>query len=705
MHCSRPCRRASQNVDGCKTVLIATDLILVETTEHIDWAIKQVTATGQGTSLQKAFDAARGVAGQTNSFLLGYSECRARGECDSFGQYILAAIDQQHTQQPTSALIRTAVASYGILLDGVQELLQSGSTFRTASTELDEQIKLRRQGYGSYKHDRQVAAEAQVAAFVSGIRSGEIRAVEAANPQAFFVTDSPILDGLEGCPQRICMTPEGLHQWLLSTKPLTPEAAGNVFDHLLLELMGSADGCSRRCRPTVGGAGGGARVTHDGPRDDDDTGTPAPRTPAPGGGASGGAGVTRDRLAWRARRPAPGGGCSARPRRASPPRGGTSRARSARDRGGAGRPARGAATAGRAGDVRRVLHERAGPQWRAGPAGPRRRDVWTTISGFGSVSPSSGAPNDSQAVSNSAFDPWTLVRDATVLTTPGVPSAVVTVTRSHTVVVSSSRNTGTSSDGHPVPPPRRWKVRETTSLSSGASSHSVQPYQARTLRPSTVVCFATGRGMTARTRRGNSARLLPPATSWWWPAPSWPASHQARQTDWILSVSNRPAGTTRRAQRPHAPAASSTRPAVATRTDAVSAGGASWRGPWTAAWTTRARRAAARAGGRMRAPKSGSGVRTVGDGISRRRAATAASWRLRRGTWPVWHAHTIVAVAASVRSAAWRLRHVIFPAVARQARDETCLHDARVHVVHQRQTDRTDDRTHRRRQSGLVHGA
>ena len=88
-----------------KTVLIATDLILVETTEHIDWAIKQVTATGQGTSLQKAFDAARGVAGQTNSFLLGYSECRARGECDSFGQYILAAIDQQHTQQPTSALI------------------------------------------------------------------------------------------------------------------------------------------------------------------------------------------------------------------------------------------------------------------------------------------------------------------------------------------------------------------------------------------------------------------------------------------------------------------------------------------------------------------------------------------------------------------------------------------------------------------------
>ena len=301
-----------------------------------------------------------------------------------------------------------------------------------------------------------------------------------------------------------------------------------------------------------------------------------------------------------------------------------------------------------------------------GSAGQRRRDVWTTTSGFGSVSTSSGAPNDSQAVSNSASDPLNIVRYATVLTTTGVLSAVVTVTRSHTVVVSASRNTGTSSDGHPVPPSRRWKVRETTSLSSGASSNSVQPYQARTLRPSTVVCVATGRGMTSRTRRGHAARLIPPATSWWWPSPSWPASHQARQTDWILRVSTRPACTTRRAQRPHAPASSSTRPAVATRTESVSAGGASGRGTWTAAWTTRARRAAARAGVRMRAPTSGSGVRTVGYGISRRRAATAASWRLSRGTWPVWHAHTIVAVAASVRSAAVRVRHVIRPSPDRR---------------------------------------
>ena len=82
-----------------------------------------------------------------------------------------------------------------------------------------------------------------------------------------------------------------------------------------------------------------------------------------------------------------------------------------------------------------------------------------------------------------AFDPLNIVRYATLLTTTGVPSAVVTVPRSHTVVVSSSRNTGTSSDGHPVPPPSRWKVRETTSLSTGASGADVSAGASSPQRP------------------------------------------------------------------------------------------------------------------------------------------------------------------------------------------------------------------------------
>ena len=230
-----------QLLTAASAVLMATDLILVETTEHLEWAMKEVAGSGQGTSLQKAFDITRGVVGQTNAFLQGYSECRARGECDSFGQYIFAAIDQPHSRQPSAKLICNAVAAYGIRLDGIQDLLQTtaGGVFRTTAGELEDRITVRRVDHDSFRHGRQVTAEAQIVAFVAGIRNGDVHVVDADAPQAFFLTDSRILDGLEGCPERICMTPEGLYQWLLSTKPFTPEMAANVFDHLLLELMDS----------------------------------------------------------------------------------------------------------------------------------------------------------------------------------------------------------------------------------------------------------------------------------------------------------------------------------------------------------------------------------------------------------------------------------------------------------------------------------
>ena len=223
-----------------QAVLVATDLILVETTEHLEWAMKEVASPQGATSLQRAFDVVRGASGQTNSFLHGYAECLAKGESESFGQYIMAALHQKDTGKLTSTLVRDAISSYGVRVDRVDELLQSDHAFGAIAAGLDARIKARRQEYGSYKHERQVNAEAQIVAFVTGIRSGEIEAgVDREAAQAFFLTDSRILDGLEGCPQRICMAPEGLYQWLLSTKHFTPEMAANVFDHLLLELMES----------------------------------------------------------------------------------------------------------------------------------------------------------------------------------------------------------------------------------------------------------------------------------------------------------------------------------------------------------------------------------------------------------------------------------------------------------------------------------
>ena len=220
-------------------VLVATHLILVETKEHLEWAIREVAAPGGGTSLRRAFDVVRGASGQRNSFLDGYSEFRAKGEGDSFGQYVASVLGGDRSGKNIASLVAKAVAGYGIRIDGVEEWLarQDGDE---AFGQLVDVITARRQEHGSHKHDRQVLAEAQVVAFVAGVRAGGVQMDGKGEiEQAFFITDSRVLDGMEGYPAGICMTPEGLYQWLLSTKPCTPEKAARVFDHLLLELLDS----------------------------------------------------------------------------------------------------------------------------------------------------------------------------------------------------------------------------------------------------------------------------------------------------------------------------------------------------------------------------------------------------------------------------------------------------------------------------------
>ena len=118
----------------------------------------------------------RGASGQTNSFLHGYAECLAKGESESFGQYVMAALRQKDTGKPTSTLVRDAISSYGVRVDRVQELLQSDHPFGAVAAGLDDRITARRQEHGSYKHERQVSAEAQIVALVAGIRSGELEA-------------------------------------------------------------------------------------------------------------------------------------------------------------------------------------------------------------------------------------------------------------------------------------------------------------------------------------------------------------------------------------------------------------------------------------------------------------------------------------------------------------------------------------------------
>ena len=99
-----------------------------------------------------------------------------------------------------------------------------------------QKIDQRRFEQGTYRHERQTQAEAEVAIIVDGIRGGKLQPPGAKAQDAFFLSSTRVVDRLPNLERRICLFPEGLAQWLWSSQATSPRHAELVFQQLLWGL-------------------------------------------------------------------------------------------------------------------------------------------------------------------------------------------------------------------------------------------------------------------------------------------------------------------------------------------------------------------------------------------------------------------------------------------------------------------------------------
>ena len=222
-------------LSASKAPMVATNHILVETVEHLKYAMNKIGMSRPTVSSEQLFEDAQ--AGQTNAFMTGYYESLSQGEKIRFSSYVMDTLNAKGTDILPVDMIRYAVQKLGICVESPQEWPSYDESLWQESHELVEQIKTSREERGSYKHPRQVTAEAEVARVVCSIREGKLHPPGTTSSYAFFLTDSRILDSLKGQPQHLCIKPSSLHQWLLSTMPFTDAMASNVFENMLLELI------------------------------------------------------------------------------------------------------------------------------------------------------------------------------------------------------------------------------------------------------------------------------------------------------------------------------------------------------------------------------------------------------------------------------------------------------------------------------------
>lgn len=218
---------------GCRT--ITTDQLIHETYEHARWALALVGRVGDDSP--ELLDAARGARGyRPNLFVEGFLRDDRFAAGGRFGDYMKAIFPTLTASGLEMSVVEDALTRHAILLVPFPnfEGFEAGDYLvRDAAAA---EIRSRRESNRTFRHDRQTSTEAEVGVIVTRLREKQYTVNGRTVSDAFFLSNTRVIDGLPGLAQRIVLLPDGLASWLLSSRPVSAEQAATLFHALVWEL-------------------------------------------------------------------------------------------------------------------------------------------------------------------------------------------------------------------------------------------------------------------------------------------------------------------------------------------------------------------------------------------------------------------------------------------------------------------------------------
>ena len=210
-----------------------TDQLAVEVAEHARWGLEHVARNGS-PSPETVF-AATGRAGfNRNEFLDGFTTEIAQGESPDFRLYLDRALGKGGSLA-TDVVVQGAIGTEGIPCKPLSTWEGFSEGLWHDVEELAREITKRRMAFGTWKHDRQVEAEAEALTIVRAVRDGTLQVAGRTLADAFFVSPMGGTADLDGTSD-FAMNPYGLVQWLSTMAPCPPQELGALFGALVTEL-------------------------------------------------------------------------------------------------------------------------------------------------------------------------------------------------------------------------------------------------------------------------------------------------------------------------------------------------------------------------------------------------------------------------------------------------------------------------------------
>jgi hypothetical protein len=178
------------------------------------------------------------VGDRSNGFLEGLLTMVAKGES---GLDLWAYLDQilGHTSPAGSCSVqrvRTALRARAVECRDFNEWEGFESAIYGDRDEVQEQIRRRREQRGSFRHDRQVRAEAEALLLIKYLRNGRLQFSTGELRGAFFVSNTRVIDDVGGSATPITMRPDAILQWVTTLQPFEVGQLRVLTSALLSEL-------------------------------------------------------------------------------------------------------------------------------------------------------------------------------------------------------------------------------------------------------------------------------------------------------------------------------------------------------------------------------------------------------------------------------------------------------------------------------------
>lgn len=214
-----------------------TKFFSIEVAEHARWAKQHIGAEATPLTTRSLITATGRAGSSSNVFVEGFLEEVNGGRMTlDFGAYLNSVCGHPNGSSAHDDAFVVAIQNVGVPCLGLEEWEGFSDSLWSERDQLQELIAERRKVSKTYRHERQVKAEAEALIIIRKLRGAVFKINGKTCSNAHFISNTRVIENLTGPELPVTMRPEAVLQWLSTITVCDPKELGFLVNGLLWEL-------------------------------------------------------------------------------------------------------------------------------------------------------------------------------------------------------------------------------------------------------------------------------------------------------------------------------------------------------------------------------------------------------------------------------------------------------------------------------------